>query len=430
VCDASGGCANSLDWGRALGDSGHQEASDATWLANGGVALTGLFTGRLGDDHALVAGDVAEGFVMALAADGAVRWSATLGPGSRGDAVAQAADGSLLVAASFTGTLQLGDATMQADGVDAFVAKIDDGGRPAWVQQLGGAGEQRVRDLATAADGAVWVVGAFQQQLAAEATALTSAGGSDAFVMRLDGDGSPRWTRALHSGGNNVAHTVTPVADGAVVGGSYNQPANFDGQSLHHAAQEDAFVAALNADGSTRWLRSFGGSGSDVVRSIAADAQGQLALAAFFTKEIDVGGPPHYSAGCEDLLVARLDADGEHLWSVAFGSEDAEVPRAIAVDSQGGVVVAGAFYGILDFGAGPMTSAGDGDGFVLKLGATGTHRWSRQLGDAGRQSLVAVAVDAADRLLLGGSFEGTLDFGGIPLASAGARDVLAAKLAP
>jgi hypothetical protein len=43
------------------------------------------------------------------------------------------------------------------------------------------------------------------------------------------------------------------------------------------------------------------------------------------------------------------------------------IVSAVAVDSDGYVVVTGSFEGTVDFGNGPLTSAGETDIFLLRL---------------------------------------------------------------
>ncbi|MBI2819399.1 MAG: hypothetical protein HYX73_05410, partial [Acidobacteria bacterium] len=56
-----------------------------------------------------------------------------------------------------------------------------------------------------------------------------------------------------------------------------------------------------------------------------------------------------------------------HIWSRRFGSTSFDSGYGVAVDGNGNAVVTGAFNGTVDFGGGGLTSAGGGDIFVVKL---------------------------------------------------------------
>ena len=79
----------------------------------------------------------------------------------------------------------------------------------------------------------------------------------------------------------------------------------------------------------------------------------------------------------DDLFVAKYSgSDGSHVWSKGFGSGGDEWGNGVSVDGSGDVVITGSFgdsvpgaFPRLDFGGGPLTSAGAHDIFVAKLAA-------------------------------------------------------------
>jgi hypothetical protein len=88
------------------------------------------------------------------------------------------------------------------------------------------------------------------------------------------------------------------------------------------------------------------------------DADGSVLATGLFSGAIDFGGGPLVSAGLTDIFVAKLDRTGVHLWSQAFGDASNQNGNGITVDSMGNVLVAGYFEGEVDFGGGPLVSAG------------------------------------------------------------------------
>jgi len=92
------------------------------------------------------------------------------------------------------------------------------------------------------------------------------------------------------------------------------------------------------------------------------------------------------------------------------------------VDSSGNVTVTGEFQGTADFGKGPLTSAGDSDVFVASYDAAGNARWAERFGAGGTDRGYSVAVDSWGNLAVIGQFSYTVDFGTGPLTSAGNLD--------
>ena len=81
-------------------------------------------------------------------------------------------------------------------------------------------------------------------------------------------------------------------------------------------------------------------------------------------------------------------------------------------------------------GGGALSSAGEGDIFVAKYDSSGNHLSSERFGDTGGDSGIGVAIDGSDNVVITGGFRGMVDFGGGALTSAGERDIFLTKFAP
>ncbi|MDH3217711.1 MAG: T9SS type A sorting domain-containing protein, partial [Candidatus Krumholzibacteria bacterium] len=88
---------------------------------------------------------------------------------------------------------------------------------------------------------------------------------------------------------------------------------------------------------------------------------------------------------------------------------------------------AGEFQGTVDFGGGNLMSAGGYDIFVAKYDSSGVHQWSQHAGSTAEDYGADVAVDAAGNAVVTGVFQGTVDFGGGNLVSAGGYEIFVAK---
>ncbi|MBI4704120.1 MAG: SBBP repeat-containing protein, partial [Deltaproteobacteria bacterium] len=184
------------------------------------------------------------------------------------------------------------------------------------------------------------------------------------------------------------------------------------------------------AVGSHLWSKRFGDTSDQDGNSVAVDGAGNALVTGYFWNTVDFGGGLLASAGSYDIFVAKFDPQGKHLWSKRFGEADHQYVNYIAADSSGNVLVTGYFAGTVDFGGGPLKSAGGHDIFVAKFDPQGNHLWSKRFGDASAQSGLGITADGAGNALVTGPFEGTVDFGGGVLASAGARDIFVAKFDP
>ncbi len=210
---------------------------------------------------------------------------------------------------------------------------------------------------------------------------------------------------------------------------------------------QDFFVARIDDNGHAVWAKRFGDATSqggpelsdprDGRHGVAVAPDGRVIVAGGFRGTVDFGGGPLVSPnGASDVFVVAFDASGNHLWSKSFGGAGGDGrARSVAVGADGRVLVGGGFTGTIDFGGGALSQpgvTGDEDGlFLVELDASGSHLWSKRVGNATAQTWANdVAFDAAGNVLVTGLFGGTVDLGSGPLVASGSRDVLVAKLSP
>jgi hypothetical protein len=157
---------------------------------------------------------------------------------------------------------------------------------------------------------------------------------------------------------------------------------------------------------------------------------GNVLVTGQFQGTVDFGGGPLTSVGIDIFVAKYAGPDGAHLWSRRFANTAADAGFSVVVDPSGNVMVTGQFNGMVDFGGGPLTSAGY-DIFVAKCAGTdGAHIWSRRFGGTAADVGTSIVVDPGGNVLVTGSYQDTVDFGGGPLTSAGFNDILLLKLRP
>ena len=145
---------------------------------------------------------------------------------------------------------------------------------------------------------------------------------------------------------------------------------------------------------------------------------------------MDFGSGPLTSAGGYDIFVAKYSSSGTTLWSKRIGSAtNGDYGFGIAVDGNGDVLVTGFFSGTVDFGGGPLTSFGY-DMFVVKYsGSNGTYLWAKNFTSAGDDIGYGIATDSSGNVFVTGAFVSGINFGGGMLLSAGSYDIFLVKLA-
>jgi hypothetical protein len=223
-------------------------------------------------------------------------------------------------------------------------------------------------------------------------------------------DGSAVWSRRFGSDGNIISSDVAADPSGNVVlATTFVGTGDFGGAPIIATGMENEIVVAkYDGSGAHLWSKGFG---PGLVPMVKTDPAGNVVILTRCSGTNDFGGGP-ISGGPLDMCVAKLDASGGHLWSKRFTGEGDRQALSLAVDTTGDVIFCGYLYSPMDFGGGPIGAVGLGQqGFLVKLSADGSHAWSKALGGSDT-TFYAVAVDPKDVIVVAGSHFGTGDFGG------------------
>ena len=349
-------------------------------------------------------------------------------------AVAVAVDnaGNTIAVGDFEGAIDFGlGALTSAGGDDLFVVKLDPTGAPIWNKRFGDASDQKA--LAIAVDSADRIVlgGHFQGAVDFGGGSLASAGSNDVYLAQLDASGNHLWSKKFGGGANEngLAVVVTPSDDVIVAGSFASAGIDFGGGTISLLGSQDAYVARFDSAGTHVWSKGFGGlSAFASAFQMALDPSGNVLVTGFHSGTVDYGGGGLAASGSTDISAWKLTGAGSHVWSKIFGDASLQLGVGIATDAGGNVYLVSNVQGSANFGGSALTSAGSFDLAVAKLDSSGTHVWSQIYGDSASQSGFGITIDAAGDVNFATNFGGTIDFGGGPLTSLGGNDIAIVKL--
>jgi len=285
-------------------------------------------------------------------------------------AVAAGPAGEVFVVGDNAGTITLGMKDLVATNTDGYLIAWDAAGLPLHAYGFGGNKLQRVLDVAVDGVGRAVVAGYAQEELVTDDFALGIVGGmSMAFVFALDVNGTYRWMQNDKIGGATSTGTAVAVGPGGEVyfGGDFQGDFALDVCSLNTATGDDGFLVALTSAGGCQFAYAIGGSGDQTVTGVAVDVSGNVFVTGNFKGNTDFGDGNVLSPTSWDGYVLKLDAFGTLQWVRVLGGTGGAYPNDLAWSPLGRVVVGGAFDGDLDWGTGTLSSAGDLDAFLLDL---------------------------------------------------------------
>jgi hypothetical protein len=366
----------------------------------------------------------------AAAATLAPQTVASIGDGkARSLALAAGSDGGALLGLELTASAkpesrENAGIALAAGQQAAAVAAYSSSGRLRWSRAVTStSGVPTLHGLASAADGSSCAVGGYSGSASVTGTALpviNAVGATDAYALRLNPDGTPRWLVSFGGAGADSAEATLAAAEGGCyVAGSFRDTARFGDKLLQGQGGTDAYVLRLNAAGGVVWVKAIGGKGQDGVVALAgAPAGGVYALLRYsqaLRLETRDGAREFDVAGGDDALVLHFDADGEVLAAQRIGSDKPDHFNALAADATG-VAVVGYYSGNEELHVGAQNlslhSVSGSDALVLRLDTDFKLQSYSSLGGGDGMLLPLAAAYAADgRLWVAGAITGNVQIG-------------------
>ncbi len=363
-CDNIGGGRNEF-FEATIGFSLQDASQGIGKTSDGGFVICG-FTKSVRDEQDL--------FVLKLDGNANVRWSKTFGGPlpDAGYAIAEIIGGDVAV---------VGRANFKASRYNLYALRLNRRGETVWSSILGGPGDQEGRSVYATADGGIVTAGhssadilftkldvtgqlVWQRQFGKPGSDFgrgivqTSDGGYvltgytnslgntyQPFIMKVDEDGQEQWTKLVPVLVRTEIYDIVQAEDdGFVLVGK-------DGQL---PGTVSAIAVRVDESGSVIWFNRYAPSSVNETYAIApAHNNGYVLVGKTFLNT---------SGTDTQLLLIRIDREGNELWTRAYGGELDEIGWDVQAHDRGGFLAVGTTdsYG-----------AGKGDIYVVRVNENG-----------------------------------------------------------
>ncbi len=300
----------------------------------GDIYITGDFSGSVDFDpgpgtFTLISNGNPGSFILKLDAQGNFIWARATTGNDHCRAKGIAIDGQFNV---YTTGLFFGTADFDpgpgvfnrsaANGIShVYIQKLDQNGNFLWAKTFGGAQLQWSEGTAICVgpSGTVHSTGFFTGTVDMDpgpgTSFLSSSGDRDVFVHTLNANGNFVWAKSFGGNSGDMANSITADPQGDVyTTGRFQDTVDFDpGLTSTYAISNgayDVFVQKLDANGRFQWVRSFGGSATDIGTSIGVSPTDKIYTAGFFNGTVDFDPGPalssHNSRGQMDIFLQMM----------------------------------------------------------------------------------------------------------------------------
>jgi hypothetical protein len=263
-----------IEWQNAYGGPNVDRSRAVQQTRDGGYIVSGM-TNSFGEG-------ARDFWVLKLDPDGNIEWQKTYG-GKDFDvsrAIELTSDGGYIVAG-----------WSKSFGVrwgDYWIIKLDIDGKIQWEKSYGGEGFEEPAEIKITPDGGYIVI---------EETwsfGTTPVNGSDAWVTKLDSNGTVEWEKTYGAKGFEEFSSlhILPNNSGYIIAGQTNS---------FGAGQNDTWVAKLDYGGDLVWQKTFGGRYDDESEALIPSPDGGYILA---------GRTNSTGAGGHDIWLLKIDSTG------------------------------------------------------------------------------------------------------------------------
>ena len=233
-----------------------------------------------------------------------------------------------------------------------WLLKLESNGDITWQKTYGGNTDDVAQTIKQTPDGGYIVVGY---------TNSFGAGGSDAWILKLDSSGDVSWEKTYGGSYNDLAYFIQQTIDGGyIVAGNTES---------FGAGGEDIWILKIDSSGKVLWQKTYGGNNND--------------SAIYIYETIDFGfivngNTNSFGAGGIDAWILKLDSSGDVSWQKTYGRSGYDEAFSIQQTTDGGYIVAGKKESF---------DAGYYDMWLMKLDSYGDVSWQKTYGPESAYSI-------------------------------------------
>lgn len=228
---------------------------------------------------------------------------------------------------------------------DYYLIKMNTYGDTLWTRTYGGTDDLWGRSVQQTEDGG-YIIGGY--------VGNGWDDNYDFYLVKTDSNGDELWTQTYGGSDIDQAYCVQQTSDGGYIIGGKTGFNDFPNGYLY-----DVYLVKTDADGDTVWTRTFGESDvCECIESVCQTDDGGFAA---------TGVCNYVNYETADVLLIKIDADGDSLWAHAYDSgEKNDRGYSIEQTTDGGLIIGGMVGGSAVY-----------KGYLLKTDAEGNELWSR-----------------------------------------------------
>ena len=354
--------------------------------------------------------------------------------------------GEVVVAGLYSGAIQFGSVTIATAATDGFIAMTDPSGQWLWAHSfqtvVNNSQEfSQIDHITIDQMGDVIVTGVHQGETDFGGTSF-NVSSQEVFVAKINGQqGILTWATSGGGVGNQITGGVAVDSIGNIyVAGVTFTNMIFGGNSYAPSGTSDTFLLNLDSSGVVKWLTGMGTPNQDTqVTAVRMSQNDDLYLGGLYDGTLQGTGPSGAwsitaNQGQQDAFVLKNPFNtlsAQTSWASTGGSSSTDTVRDLAINSMNEVFIVNVIDATFTGGSQSAVVAGNFDGMVAGLSATGAWDWMETTGSAAYEVLYSIAINESDIVTVGGGVGGgTMNKGPLSVTAASSWDAMLWSLDP
>jgi len=230
---------------------------------------------------------------------------------------------------------------------DVYLAKVSSLGDTIWTRTFGGINNDGSADVIQVTEGGYLLTGS---------TTRIGEVRSDILLIRTDSIGDTLWTKTFGGMDEEYSSTVRQTSDSGYV---------ICGITSSFAQTKDIYLIRTNSNGDTLWTRTYGGTNYEGNSCLQQTKDNGFIISGYTLS---------FGSGDADAYLIKTDANGDTLWTRAYGGFFQDRADFVLETSDSGYIVVGQTnsFGVDDY-----------DIYLFKTDSLGTLLWSWVFGGPG-----------------------------------------------
>ncbi|MBW6459255.1 MAG: hypothetical protein K0B08_01670, partial [Bacteroidales bacterium] len=316
------------------------------------------------------------------------------------------------------------DTLIAEDFIDSFIAKFDSLGNLMWINQISGRGTQQCLSMFTDMMGNLLSCGFYSHSIVfpgENSTVNFSQNNYDGFVALWSSEGDLIWLKTLNNNGEIVIKDIiVDQQNGYYIAGNFTDTVYIDNQTfIISEGKTDGFIMKMSNSGEIIWSESFGGVHDDNVKRITLGGDNKMIVAGEFKGELVHKGNVILTAeGGDDIFHLTFNKHGKLQNHKKHGQEmndfvfDAWLPVGQKILMATDLKTVNAHQNTK----------------LASYEISGNMSEVFLLGDDYNPKVLSAVMPDINQIYYTGSFSGTVSFNNIELTSVGNEDFFLLKI--